>query len=434
MPAYYALPLWVQAVVLTLQFLSFCIGLCLLPRVMTQRPVTPKLFVPLATLLSAAMLTVYSSGVRVEKKQMPLPAVTAWFSERTVLWPVLALLLVLGYFGYVLWQMVALQNSRITRASIREGVNKLPAGLCFYYENGRCILTNHRMNALCHAIVGRDLQNAALFWSFLESGEQGVSKRYRPAVTRLESGDTPTFRLADGSVWAFAREKAEGVFQLSAVEVTQVQQITDELTVKKQELDRINRRLHQYGESVDELTRAKERLETKANIHRELGQALLINRKYVIGSVVKEAPFDAWDTIVATLRCENTVSEKDPLAMFMYAADRAGIQVNILGELPARAEVKNMFIMAAVEALLNAVRHAEATVLTIAFSCDAMSYTVRFTNNGKQPVTAIVEGGGLTSLRRRAKALGGDMQVEIAPEFALSISALREGGDAPCTA
>ncbi len=415
MISYYDLKIWVQVVLLTAQFIALCMGIYLLTGTFKKRAFIPKVLILLVTAVSGGMLAIYSSNVRSEKKEIPLPEITEWLSNRSALIPMLVTGLIIICFIFYFVREYKNQNNRITRSSIKESVDKLPAGLCFYYENGRCVLINHCMNSLCYSIVGRDLQNAALFWQILKEGE------VMGTVTRLDSDKNPTFRLADGSVWSFTRKKIKDLYQLSAVEITQIQQITDELKLKKQDLDYINQRLRKYGENVDELTRANERLEIKANIHRSLGQALLVNRKFVLGSA-QDTPFAAWETIVAMLRSENVTHEEDSLAMFTHAAKQAGIELKITGSFPEKTDVRNLFVKAAVESLVNAVRHAEATTLFIELSSKDYTHRVRFSNNGKIPEGNITEGGGLGSLRRKVNSCGGEMIIETNPEFALIIS------------
>ncbi len=428
MLSYHEAEIWMQVVFLTIQFLTLCTGVCLIPSSLKGRAILPKLLVPLGILVSGGMLTTLSSEIRAVKTDMPSPEVTKWLSEKPLLLSALVILAVIAYFLYYILSQRQLKNSNITRASIKESVDKLPAGLCFYYESGRCVLTNHKMLSLSHSITGCSLQNAAELWSVLQNGE------ILPNVKRLSYGDGHSFLLPDGSVWSFARERVQELYQLTAVEVTSVWQITEELKLKNQELDSINKRLRQYGESVDELTRAKERLETKANIHRELGRALLVNRRFVLGSGGSEAPFSTWEAIVAILRSESSFSEEDSLAVFLRAAEQARVKLEIVGEFPENADVKALFVKAAVESLVNAVRHAEATKLCIHLSSDSRHYSIRFTNNGKKPDGPITEGGGLGSLRRKISLLGGSMSVCIDPEFSLTISVPTERSEPSCIA
>jgi hypothetical protein len=70
-------------------------------------------------------------------------------------------------------------ENTIDQSSIKEGVDQINSGLCFYIKGGRVILANSRMNALCHAIAGHALQDAQAFWKTLSGGE------VQPDVKRL---------------------------------------------------------------------------------------------------------------------------------------------------------------------------------------------------------------------------------------------------------
>ena len=106
-----------------------------------------------------------------------------------------------------------------------------------------------------------------------------------------------------------------GIFQLSAADTTEIHAVTETLREKNKGLEALNLRLRKYGENVDELTRAKERLETKSRIHSELGQALLASRRYLVGgSEEEELPLEQWRGSIAMLRKEaqQRNSEKPP--------------------------------------------------------------------------------------------------------------------------
>lgn len=427
MTVYFDTNIYLQLVFLTALFLTLCTGVCLLPSVFREKAISPKVLVPLSVGLSGVMLVIYSAHIRVIKKDMPLPELTKWFGEQPFLLGVLPLLVIMVYLICVILRIRKTQNSTVTPAVIKQSMDKLPVGLCFYYENGRALLINHRMNALCHSIVGRDLQNAALFWQLLQQGKT------LETVTCLEAGEHPTFRLQDGSVWTFTRDAVAGIYQLSANEITKIHNITEEVKNKKQALDGINRRLKKYGENIDELTRSAERMETKARIHRELGKALLVTRRYVLDHGAGTPPFSTWEAIVAMLRSETAATEEDSLTMFLSAAEQAAIEVKITGSMPENPSIRDLLIIGAVEALVNAVRHAEATMLSVELTNDETFTTVRFTNNGKKPVGEIIEGGGLSSLRDKVSNMGGRMTIEKEPEFALTISVFDERSEERCT-
>ena len=82
--------------------------------------------------------------------------------------------------------------------------------------------------------------------------------------------------------------------------------------------------------------------------------------------------------------------------------------------------------MASIEALTNAVRHAQADQLYINFS-ESFSgeKCICFSNNGKQPEGVLLEGGGLSSLRTKIEQAGGSMELHTQPEFCLIIRLIK---------
>ena len=175
-----------------------------------------------------------------------------------------------------------------------------------------------------------------------------------------------------------------------------------------------------YGENVDELARAKERLETKVRIHGELGQALLATRRYLSDPNAHQPPMDIWRRNIAMLRKEmEAKKEGDPLAILRKAAQSAGISLNIIGSLPDKAEYQQFFLTAASEAMTNAVFHANARILQIKLTENENGWQMIFSNDGIQPRKPIIEGGGLSSLRRKAEYIGAVMTVRSTPRFAV---------------
>ena len=66
-------------------------------------------------------------------------------------------------------------------------------------------------------------------------------------------------------------------------------------------------------------------------------------------------------------------------------------------------------------------KHAEADRLTVHLEETENSLVIRMTNNGKPPKEPVKESGGLLSLRRKAEEAGGEMTVESAPAFRLTL-------------
>ena len=415
----------VKSSFLVVAFVAVCSSICLLPRVFSRKKRMPKLLVPLCCVLSGAMLVLFAAQVKSAHPAWRLTPMIESVTALPIILPILLLLSVIAVLLTIVLQERKYEKNSITRSSVKESLDWLNTGLCFAYKNGMVMLINHRMNDLSHTIFGRDLQNANAFWENLKDGET------QAGVMRLSMGANPSFRLPDQTVWTFAREVIDGITQLTAAETTRLNKLTEELKEKNAELSAMNYRLWKYGENVDKLIREKERLETKVRIHRELGQALLLTRRYLQseGDNTQEL-LNTLKRNIAILRLESESPKNDePLDMLMKAAHSVGIEICITGQMPEQEDANRLFFEAAAEALTNAVRHADTKTLCIAFSEDASSCSVCFTNDGKQPQNKIVEGGGLGALRQKTEQIGGAMEVLHQPKFVLKLIVPKKRGD-----
>lgn len=416
--SYYDLSMPVRCLVILGLFLMLCIGGCILPSLFRRKKTSHAVVALLAMLCSGILMIIYTAEARANLRSLALPAVSAWLCRQPLLLPMAVILAALVFYLVLITDEWRYRKNTITRSSIKEGIDKISSGLCFYQKGGRVILANRRMNDLCFQIVGRDLQNAEIFWKVLRGGE------VQPGVQRIQAGIQPIFRLTDGTVWTFSYEELDGICQLSAADTTRIQAITEELKQKNTELEALNIRLRKYGENVDELTRSRERLETKSRIHSELGQALLSSRRYLVSEEeTQDVPLALWRGNIAMLRmeAEHNHNEK-PMEMLERVAAATGITIQITGAFPDNEEIQKLFVQAAAEALTNAISHAQARTLYIDLNEDARNYSVRFRNDGRLPADEITEGGGLGSLRKKIESEGGTMCLNRSPEFSLSIT------------
>jgi len=422
---YYNLAVPLRCILILGLFLEFCFGAYILSLLRLRKKPGAAILTLLAMLLSLGLMIIYTAEARANLRSLEVPAISDWLCQRSVLLPIAVLIGVLLLQLHIFRVEWLFRKNTITRSSIKEGVDKISSGLCFYRQGGRVILANRRINELCFNIAGRDLQNAHKFWDLLQNGEPV------PGVERLQKGNQPVFRLEDGTVWTFSCRELSGIFQLSAADTTEIHAVTETLREKNKELEALNLRLRKYGENVDELTRAKERLETKSRIHSELGQALLASRRYLVGgSDEEEIPLEQWRGSIAMLRKEAELrnSEK-PLEMLQRISAATGISTQIAGTLPTSEDVQKLFVEAAAEALTNAISHARAKTLFVTLTETELSYSASFRNDGTRPNGEITEGGGLGSLRKKLEREGGSMEIKSCPDFELLVTMPKKGGN-----
>ena len=296
------------------------------------------------------------------------------------------------------------------------------------------LLANRKMEQLCFELTGEDLQDAGHFW------EQLTKKTGQIQARAVVYSEQPCFCLENQEIWTFQRDvlntDRRQLIQLTAVNITELYHLLEQLDQKHLELKRMNGRLRQYSENMESYVRSRELLETKMRIHKEIGQALLASRVYICQKVPELTEQDIlkrWESVVLVLKkeAEPEVPENKWL-QFVRAAGDAGVQVITSGSIPTDPVRQEYLLMAAVEALTNAVRHGEADRLKIVLTEENGYIRVCFFNNGKNPTLPVREGGGLGALRIRLEEAGGSMQILTTPEFCLSVLLPKKGGREVC--
>lgn len=366
-----------------------------------------------------------------------------------------------------------IQKSQINKSTIKESADTLPMGLCFARLNGHPYLVNKKMNELSNSLRGKSLQNQESFWNDLLKGE------FLCDAKKLSSDKNPVILLEDGTVWVFRQEviqiQGQNAIQMTATDSTQLYKVHDKLQIKNQDLEIVNQKLREYGNQLEGLTKAQERLSLKMRIHDAIGQNLIATKYFLLQESVdrlhepverlqrysgksledeakrqdriekseedgrkfqKQRKKDItqilkkWEYAVDMLRHEvQEEEERDALQYLTDAAQSAGVQILLDGQVPQSTRIQEMIVAAGAEALTNAVRHARADKLWIIISETSNSYIIDFKNE-KNKNHEVREGGGLSSLRKRIENMGGSMKVITDMDFILKIILpKRERGD-----
>ena len=417
MITYASLPMNLKTIIVTLFFLTMIAGIYTSLLVGKRQGRVKRILLPVCTAVVAAMLLLYASVIRAERAPAHIPAVSLWFEQQPVILLLLVWLAIAAFFVMVIVEEVNRRKMAITPSSIKESLDQLETGLCYAQPNGLILLTNHRMNELSHQIFGKALQNANLFWQALTETPPVEG------VERIACGDQPEFRLPDGAIRTFRREEKDGVVQITAADTTHQHQLVRELQDKHRDLEDMNARIRSYGDKVDEYIIARERLETRVNLHGFLGQALLMTRHYLqYESGDPKRIIDVWQRNIEVLRMEaEPRQETDSLSSLRNAAEAIGMQVHVSGPLPPNLQQQKLIAAMGAETLTNAVRHAGAKQLWIDVEQMETAHIIRYTNDGSPPTGPVAEGGGLSTARRKIEAAGGQMKIEAEPRFMLTI-------------
>lgn len=98
-----------------------------------------------------------------------------------------------------------------------------------------------------------------------------------------------------------------------------------------------------------------------------------------------------------------------------------GIRLEINGEVPCKKSLREVAFVAVKECLTNTYAHARGNLMSFEISEGENEYKIVCMNNGAIPTKPIIEGGGLSSLRKMTESAGGRMNIDISPRFILTI-------------
>ena len=320
-----------------------------------------------------------TGGARIRLPWLCLPLITAAVAAHSA----------------ILLRKEYLENQkRITPGSVREAIDRLDSGICFADDSGRLILINRAMNRLCFALTGRYPQRAE------ELAEPGAHS------------------LPDGRVWEIksAVIGPERVTQVTAQDVTELYRLNEKLERDNAAIREAIVKMRGMIARMSELAREQEALELKIQIHDDIGASLIALSEL---SGDEERQIETLKRALAFFG-SRPAGRRDGLTEF---AAECGVTLTIEGEPPLDGVKKALFDTAVRECVTNCVRHAGGSAVHARLYGDRAVIT----NDGAPPDGEIVEGGGLSALRRKAEEAGGELIIESAPRFRLTLKYRRDG-------
>lgn len=146
---YYDLTIPLRCMLILGLFLEFCFGIYLLSLLWTRKKWGSGSATLLAVIISCILMIIYTAQARANLRSLPVPPVSDWLCRKSVWFPLAVILVLLAFELQVFRDQLEFRKNTITRASIKEGIDKISSGLCFYHHGGRIILANQRINMLC---------------------------------------------------------------------------------------------------------------------------------------------------------------------------------------------------------------------------------------------------------------------------------------------
>ena len=427
MNAYISLPEYCHTFFAISVIALILIGAYIIAAAVTMR--LSPVYVTCSVVLTAAVFIVLQSMADVSlcanevDPRFSLPAVIL----KDVPWIIVALVIVVIFAAEVLC-LVAVNRAgrdKLSPGSVKESLDALPDGVCFFSEDGRILLSNRRMQHISSDITGIGILNGEKLWRCIE--EKSV---------KTDVSDGLVILTSDSKVWNVRRSEieAEGnrINEIVALDVTEQYELRRELEERNERLNSVNERLRIFSRDMSRLTAEKELLDAKIKVHDDLGRSLLAFRAYLTAEPSKRDRsklLPLWRYVISVMKKETAPSEEwDAIEK---TAESLHIQIEINGDLPAgladlpvSGEVRSAIMAAIRECLTNTARHARGDRLFVLIKCGADAphgIRIEITNNGRAPLVPIQEAGGLSNLRHMVERAGGIMTIESSPQFLLRL-------------
>ncbi|MCR5651347.1 MAG: hypothetical protein K6F86_09235 [Lachnospiraceae bacterium] len=305
------------------------------------------------------------------------------------------------------------RKNHLSPMSLKEGLDVLSDGLCYYHEDGRIIFSNPAMNRIAKDLTG----------AFLTDGRQLWESASKDALQT--GGDEGVIvKMPQDHVYRMIRNMRdflpEPVYELVACDMTEEYDLKLKLEEQNRRLSEQKKILQEINETITDLTIEREILQTKVNIHDDLGKALIAVRSYLSGKTERDELVSIMDKAVSLLGSGDELRRPDDLKTVLRAASDVGVTVRINGLMPVDENKRSVIVAALRECITNTFRHAKGDELYADIRVTENGQTEAvFTNNGAAPEEEIAETGGLGYLRRIAEDNGAQMHIESRPEFML---------------
>lgn len=304
---------------------------------------------------------------------------------------------------------------RITPDSIREATNDITMGICFADPAGRIILCNETMRELSYMMISSYPQMIGELDTVLfPPGPDG--ERPSSGIFFFPSGNVRQFNSS-----RIAVSGEEGWRQITAQDVTELYRVREQLESENRRLAETNRKLRAMYDRMTDDIREKESLEMKVRVHDTMGRSLITIQD------IMENPDEADKKLAELKEAVSILSDSQAppdgdIADEMRNCEKLGVRLILNGYLPNDPGLERIVISAIRECATNCVRHAHGTYIAVDIQERHGIYSVTITNDGEKPKGKITEGSGLSSLRRRIEASGGEMLTAYSPRFALLLN------------
>ena len=397
----------------------------------TEGFLIPPEFITFRYILFAAITAVIILLIVCTKKPKALPVflasgLTLPFIEQMTGYAFVYINLIVIFFWFIRSIIYGLSYRRenksgLSALSVKIAVDSMVTGVMFCQQDGFILLVNERMQYLMTAITGKAQRNGRHFFSLLTLGE------VKPDCNAGWFEEKNVIILPDGTTWQFEVNELpigkKKYFQLSAIEITELWNVTSQLRLQNDTLLKRQSELYDTIAQLHLLSRERETQKAKMRAHDILGEHLAVLQRTIFNNrtpdykLLRLLSQGLLDELKAVSSDPEPQEELEALKQIFKAID---VEISIIGYMPEDHRKGQLIVEIVREAVNNAVRHGLATQVMVNFEETGINTNLTITDNGYPPLE-LKEGGGISSMRKKLEAYGGALNISIEPQFILAV-------------
>lgn len=328
----------------------------------------------------------------------------------------------LAAVGLIYLVLIHLYNQRFTGADKRMAIDYLPFPVYFGLDNSLPLVVNDKMYELIYNLKGKPLTDMSKDFSYLYANSLKDEEISEELIKEFGSS---FFIKYNKSVYCveekiFADENNKFT-QINAIDITEEYDNLIKLKQLNEEIKSQNERLKSYIRDSIEINHQQELLDAKISIHGKFGDCLAMSRHILKShddAELNKKVCGLWQQIVigfTSTASTGTVAQKG-YEELQRVSQVVGCDIIIHGTLPEGA-AKPLMVKFLREALNNAIRHANASSLTVDMLQFYNNGIISVWDNGTATKPFTKMGGGLSSLKEVLEKNGVIMDIDNSEGF-----------------
>ena len=297
------------------------------------------------------------------------------------------------YIGINIIYEILIKKESLSILSIKIAIDLSDNGIMFLNDKGNIILINKVMKDI--------LKEYKINSNYIEklqekSNEQIIKCLDRKWQLKINNNEVVLFNITD------------------------LYNIQEKIMKQNIMIEENNKRLIEELNNIEKITKEKKIIKIKNEFHDILGHRLSLFIQYLKQDNVNKEEikfmlnnlFEQFDSIKSPTENLNKLIE-------VYKV--FNINISIVGNMPQKTKVSEVFFEIIREAVTNAIIHADSKNIKIVINNNIENIEMIITNDGKKPNNIINENEGIKGMRRKLNEIGGILIIETDDNFLLKV-------------